>query len=129
MLQRSMTTLWLSVTALLLAGCSSVSCGDSHPYQGARALRPLKAPADVTVPAPDPAYLVPGDDGVGAQRTDLDAAGSCTNAPPELVPAGGTTKPPAQAMPAATTTRAPAATVAPAAASKSSPVAAPPPME
>jgi uncharacterized lipoprotein len=128
MTQQSFATLWLSAAALLLAGCSSVSCGDAHPYQGARALRPLKAPADVTVPAPDPAYLVSGDDSVGTQRTDLDAAGSCTNAPPELVPAAGTAKAAVQAAPVAAT-GAPPATAAPANASKPAPVAAPPPME
>jgi len=128
MTQQFMATLWLSAAILVLAGCSSVSCGDSHPYQGARALRPLKAPSDVTVPPPDPAYLVPGDDTVGRQRTDLDAAGSCTNAPPELVPAAGTAKPAVQAAPTTPTGAAPAS-AAPAIASKPAPVAAPPPME
>ena len=128
MTQQTMATLWLPAAALLLAGCSHVTCGDSHPYQGARALRPLKAPADVTVPSPDPAYLVPGDDAVGKQRTDLDAAGSCTNAPPELIPAAGTVKPATQAAPV-TPTGATPASAAPAIASKPAPVAALPPME
>ena len=124
---QSMMISCLSGALLLLAGCSSVSCGDNHPYQDARPRPPLAAPAGVTVPTPDPAYIVPGDSGAGGSRTDIDAAGRCTNAPPELVPAAGTAKPAVQAAPPAAS--ATPVTAAPAPASRPTPVAAPPPME
>jgi uncharacterized lipoprotein len=51
----------LTVLACLLASCSSApSCGNPHSYLGNTARPPLQAPAGVTLPRPDPAYLVPG---------------------------------------------------------------------
>src|SRR5215472_8061962 len=121
---RSMTLILLSGAALLLASCSSVSCGNAHPYQNVSARPPLKAPPGVTVPPPDPAYRFEGDSVASSQRTDIDAAGRCTDAPPELVPAASTAKPTAPAAPRAATTTAPA-TASPAAGTRPAPVAAP----
>jgi len=66
----------------LLSGCStSASCGDSHPYLANRARPPLQAPAGVSVPAPDPAYVIPGDQG----GTEQGAVAKCMLKPPDVL--------------------------------------------
>ena len=75
----------------LLSGCSNaVSCGDSHPYLANRQGPPLQAPAGVSVPAPDPAYVIPPASGGAGQG----AVGNCMIKPPDVlgplgVPAAG----------------------------------------
>ena len=73
----------------LLAGCSNQpSCGDSHPYVANRERPPLAAPAGVSVPAPDPAYVVPALV-AGAAGGE---AGNCMIRPPDVLgPLGGAT--------------------------------------
>jgi hypothetical protein len=64
----------------LLAGCShQASCGDSHPYLTNTERAPLAAPAGVSVPAPDPAYVVPG------VKPGLGEAGNCMIRPPDVL--------------------------------------------
>jgi hypothetical protein len=74
--------------ATLLASCSTgLTCGNSHPYANYNPAPPLKAPAGVTVPAPDPAYAVPAA-GTAAKATPAPVAGSGTAVTP--APAAGT---------------------------------------
>ena len=81
----------------LLAGCSNQpSCGDSHPYLTNAERAPLAAPAGVSVPAPDPAYLVPG------VKPGLGQAGNCMIRPPNVL---GTLAPSAASQAAPTITR------------------------
>lgn len=64
----------------LIAGCSGQpSCGDSHPYLSNTERGPLEAPAGVSVPAPDPAYVVP------AVKPGLGEAGNCMVKPPDVL--------------------------------------------
>jgi hypothetical protein len=66
----------------LLSGCSNtVSCGDSHPYLANRQGPPLQAPAGVSVPAPDPAYVIPPTAGGAGQG----AVGACMIKPPDVL--------------------------------------------
>ena len=81
----------LSLTALaaLLASCSSApTCGNSHPYLTYGARPPLQAPAGVTLPKPDPAYVVPGA-GTKAAATPAPAVGTaaapCLVTPPSVL--------------------------------------------
>jgi hypothetical protein len=72
-------SLSLTVLTCLLASCSSTrTCGNSHPYLANSARPPLQAPAGVTLPKPDPAYLVPG---------------AATHSPASRGPAGTATTP------------------------------------
>lgn len=84
----------LVLAAGALAGCSSLSCGDPHPYLNSGANPPLKAPAGLSVPPPDPAYEIAGVTANAGKRTDLNAAGVCLINPPQVVPSasGGGTK-------------------------------------
>jgi uncharacterized lipoprotein len=76
-------TLSLTALACLLASCSSTpSCGNSHTYLTNTARPPLQAPAGVTLPKPDLAYLVPG---AGTQVAATAAPASGTAAAPCLV--------------------------------------------
>lgn len=78
----------LSLTALLvaLAGCSSEpSCGNSHPYLGSRAITPLQAPPGVTLPAADPAYVIPAP----MNTTASELVGACMIKPPDVLGALG----------------------------------------
>jgi hypothetical protein len=76
--------------ASLLASCSgSLACGNSHPYANNTARPPLTAPPGVTLPAPDPAYLVPAA-GTGAKATPAPGAGTngaqpCLVTPPNVL--------------------------------------------
>lgn len=70
------------LVAALLSGCSTAtSCGDSHPYLANRERPPLQAPAGVSVAAPDPAYVIPGDQG----GTGQGAVGNCMIKPPDVL--------------------------------------------
>lgn len=121
----------LSAAASALAACSTVNCGNPHPYTGARARPPLQAPPGLTVPSPDPAYaLAATAPPAPGQRTDINAAGTCLIAPPQVVtppkPAssGNPTPVPEAGKPAAKPAPAPASTTS----VKPAGVAAPPPL-
>ena len=85
----------------LLAGCSSgPACGDSHPYAQSGSVPRLQAPAGLTVPAPDPAYVIPP----AATSTAPAAApanGACMVIPPNVLPPAVTKTKPAIAPSAA----------------------------
>ena len=121
MTKRYLATSWLLFSAAALSGCGSIPCGNGHPYAGSTSRPPLKAPAGLTVPAPDPAYVIPGEGKPG----DADKADACMIVPPNVLPA-----PSSSAAPAAATAApaAPAAKIqpvpAPVTASKAPPVAA-----
>jgi hypothetical protein len=71
-----------SLGLLLLSGCTgAATCGDSHPYLDNRERPPLAAPAGVSVPAPDPAYVIPQAPG---------PAGACAIKPPDVLGPLGT---------------------------------------
>lgn len=76
----------LALLALGLAGCSSLACGDPHPYLNSKVTPLLKAPAGMSVPAPDPAYAIAGAVSNTGKRTDLNTAGVCLINPPQVVP-------------------------------------------
>lgn len=77
------TPVSLAALLSLLAGCSSQpTCGNSHPYADSRTGAPLQAPAGVTLPAPDAAYVIPGAKG-GAAASQT--AGSCMIKPPDVL--------------------------------------------
>jgi len=109
-------SLSLTVLACLLASCSGTRpCGDSHPYRANRPIPPLQAPAGVTLPKPDPAYLVPGAS-TKVPATTAPAAGTaaapCYVVPPSVLTKEDMTRSakPAPAKPApAATTKVPAA--------------------
>jgi uncharacterized lipoprotein len=88
MTNRLFVSLVLSAAAMALASCSSTpSCGNSHPYTtGYTTGVPLKAPAGVTLPTPDPAYLVPA---AGTAPVPAPVAGTaaapCLVAPPSVL--------------------------------------------
>ena len=68
-----------------LAGCSTLNCGDSHPYANSVANPPLKAPPGLSVPALDPNYAIQG---VGMSQTKAaakGAKGTCLVKPPQLI--------------------------------------------
>ena len=76
----------LSLPVLLCAGllssCSNtIPCGNGHPYLDNRERAPLQAPAGVSVPAPDPAYVVPQAT-AGAVH---EAASTCLVKPPDVL--------------------------------------------
>lgn len=96
----------LLLSTIVLAGCSSLGCGDPHPYLNSPGVAPLKAPAGLTIPAADPAYAVGKVTPAAGKGGDRDAAGVCLINPPNVLPVVNTSKP---------------ATGAPAAASRGSP--------
>lgn len=69
-----------------LAGCSTLACGDPHPYMDSPASPLLKAPPGMQLPAPDPAYTVTGVTANTGKPTDRNAAGACLINPPQVVP-------------------------------------------
>jgi hypothetical protein len=95
MTNNTLRSLYLPVLLLagLLSGCTNAdSCGDSHPYLANRERPPLQAPAGVSVPAPDAAYVIPATRGGAGQG----AVGSCMIKPPDVLgplgaPAAGST--------------------------------------
>ncbi len=118
MTKRTLATSWLLLLGAALSGCGGIPCGNGHPYTGSTARGPLKAPAGVSVPAPDPAYVIPGE----GKPAPADAVGACIIVPPNVLPAPAT-----KAAPAAATAAAPAPAkpqAAPAVATKAPPVAA-----
>ena len=85
------------LTLGLLAGCSNQpSCGDSHPYLSNTERAPLEAPAGVSVPAPDAAYVVP------VVKPGMGEVGKCMVKPPDVL---GTLAPSAASQVAPTITR------------------------
>lgn len=92
----------LTLMAVALVGCSSLGCGDPHPYLNSGTNPPLKAPRGLSVPAPDPAYAIAGVTATAGKRTDLNSAGACLINPPQVVPpaaaAAGTPKAAAPAL-------------------------------
>ena len=82
MTNRLFTSCSLLSASMLLASCSTgLTCGNSHPYAAYHTAAPLKAPAGVTMPVPDPAYVVPAA-GTAAKATAAPAAGSLAQATP-----------------------------------------------
>lgn len=96
----------LLLLTMTLVGCSSLGCGDPHPYLGSPSHAPLKAPEGLTIPAADPAYAVGNITPAAGKGGDRDAAGVCLINPPNVLPV---------ASPKRTT-------AAPAAASQGSPI-------
>lgn len=83
MTKHAPVSLALAALLSLLAGCSSQpSCGNTHPYADSRPGAPLQAPAGVTLPAPDAAYVIPGPKGGAASAP---TAGSCMIKPPDVL--------------------------------------------
>jgi hypothetical protein len=104
--------------ALLLASCSfAPGCGNSHPYKNYVAVKPLQAPAGVTVPRPDAAYQIPAA-GTGAAPVAAPAAGTasqpCMVAPPNVLTRQDMAKPGSPAPAANATPASAVATKAPA---------------
>lgn len=76
----------------LLAGCSSgPACGDPHPYTQSVLEPRLKAPPGLTVPAPDPAYVIPPPATTAASAA-APANGACMVIPPNVLPPPALTK-------------------------------------
>jgi|GEM_PF-1601677 len=127
MTNRLLISLVPPAVALLLASCSTgPNCGNYHPYQNYVAGGPIKSPAGVTVPTPDPAYKIPASGTAAAPATAASAANPCLVTPPSVLTPQDMAKPgaapkPAAAAPAAAT-KAPAKP-APAAATNPPPVA------
>ncbi|MGE5626041.1 MAG: hypothetical protein ACM3ZT_10900 [Bacillota bacterium] len=88
----------------LLAGCSSGPvCGNPHPYAQALTGPVLKAPPGLTLPAPDPAYVIPRASTTAAPVAAT-RSGACMITPPDVLSPPGLTKAsPAGAAPAAGT--------------------------
>ena len=89
------------LTVLALSGCGSLPCGDPHPYYRNTAGAPLKTPAGLSAPSPDPAFAIPGETPASGKRTDRDANGACLVTPPEVItPESSVTPKPVVAAPA-----------------------------
>ena len=80
-------------TVVVLSACSSTpSCLESQPYMNAKAFPPLKSPAGLDVPEPDPSMRVPEVasgpvgtfDDVPADRDAEDPAARCLVTPPAM---------------------------------------------
>lgn len=85
----------------LLAGCSSgPACGDPHPYTQSVSGPRLKAPPGLTVPAPDPAYVIPPAT-TGAAPAAAPANGACMVIPPDVLPPPALTKAKPASVPSA----------------------------
>ncbi len=78
---RSLFLPGLLLAGLLSACTNTATCGDSHPYLANRQGPPLQAPAGVSVPAPDPAYVIPPAAGGAGQG----AVGACMIKPPDVL--------------------------------------------
>lgn len=85
---------------MMVAGCSSLGCGDPHPYINSPSQAALKAPEGLTIPTPDPAYVVASVTPVTGKHPERDAKGVCLIYPPQVVPVGNSAKPAAQQAPA-----------------------------
>ncbi|HKT32116.1 MAG TPA: hypothetical protein VJS89_06460 [Gammaproteobacteria bacterium] len=84
---------------MIVAGCSSLGCGDPHPYINSPSRPALKAPEGLTIPPPDPAYVVGSVTPVTGKHPERDAKGVCLIYPPQVVPTGNSAKPAAQKAP------------------------------
>lgn len=97
---RALSAMLLLLT-IVLAGCSSLGCGDPHPYINSPSQAPLKAPEGLSIPAPDPAYTINNAAApVPGKANGRDAAGVCLINPPRVLPVGNATKPATVAAPA-----------------------------
>jgi hypothetical protein len=99
---RPLNSLVLLASTALLASCSSaLSCANSHPYAAYKARPPLTAPAGVTMPKPDAAYLVPAGStrpSAAPAATTAPLAQPCLVIPPQvLTPSDMTNSPKAEA--------------------------------
>ena len=74
----------LASTAFLASCSSSLTCGNSHPYAAYAPRPPLTAPPGVTIPKPDPAYVVPSGS-TAAKPMAAPAASTAPMAQPCLV--------------------------------------------
>ena len=99
---------------MIVAGCSSLGCGDPHPYINSPSRPALKAPEGLTMPTPDPAYVVGSVTPVTGKHPDRDAKGVCLIYPPQVVPTGNTAKPAAPKAPAVLKNASPQGVPAPA---------------
>lgn len=123
---RAMTGALLPLT-MVLAGCSSLGCGDPHPYLNSPTRPPLKAPEGMSIPAPDPAFAVSRVTPASGQSNERDAVGVCLINPPRVLPLANSGKPAAEVTPTGSHTPTPSKsadqnqTPAPASASKPSP--------
>lgn len=88
-----------TLLGLALAGCSTLSCGDSHPYLNSIASPPLHAPPGLSVPAPDPDYAISGVAPRNKVAATKDAAGTCLINPPQLIQPQPATAPKPSASP------------------------------
>ena len=83
----------LALSVAALTGCSSLGCGDPHPYMNNPSLPPLKAPEGLSIPSPDPAYAVSGTAPNAGKSTERNTAGVCLINPPRVLPAAAMAKP------------------------------------
>ena len=81
-----------TLLTVALAGCSSLGCGDPHPYLNSPSRPPLKAPAGLTIPAPDSAYAVKGITPPSGKVSERDSAGVCLINPPNVLPDANSTQ-------------------------------------
>lgn len=98
---------------MIMTGCSSLGCGDPHPYINSPSRPALKAPEGLNVPTPDPAYTVGSVAPVTGKHPDRDAKGACLIYPPQVVPVGNAAKPAARTAPAVIESAPPAGVPAP----------------
>lgn len=78
---RSLLLPVLLCTGLLTSCSNTAPCGIGHPYLDNRERSPLQAPAGVSVPAPDPAYVIPVAKAGAVQGT----ASNCMVIPPDVL--------------------------------------------
>ncbi|MGA9851721.1 MAG: hypothetical protein WBR15_02175 [Gammaproteobacteria bacterium] len=82
-------TKYFEIVILLLAmgvaGCSTLACGDPHPYLNSAAHPALQAPPGLSVPSPDPTYEIQSITPNLAKPTGRDASGVCLINPPQLI--------------------------------------------
>ena len=89
-----------ALLAMALAGCSSLGCGDPHPYMNSPSRPPLKAPAGLSIPTPDPAYAINGITPAPGKSSERDSAGVCLINPPNVLPVANSAKPKSTTVPA-----------------------------
>lgn len=100
--------LFLCLSALtassLLASCSTgLTCGNSHPYTNYSPKPLLQAPPGVTLPKPDPAYVIPAAGTVAkvapAPAAAANGAQPCLVTPPSVLTKADMAAPPKVAAP------------------------------
>jgi len=82
----------LALLVAALTGCSSLGCGDPHPYMNSPSLPPLKAPEGLSIPPPDPEYAISGATANTGKSTERSAAGVCLINPPRVLPVSAKVK-------------------------------------